>query len=56
MKTTEMIRVLKKIETLTAFTLSIKNKELQQEIIKRISPLLFFDPTKHKEILQLEEE
>jgi uncharacterized C2H2 Zn-finger protein len=54
-KTNEMLSLLKKIEALTEFTLSVKNKELHQEIIRKLSPLMFFDPTKHKEILQIEE-
>jgi hypothetical protein len=55
MNTTDMFSLLKKIEFLTDFTLSVKNKELQQEIIKKISPLLCFDTNKYKEIMEIEE-
>jgi hypothetical protein len=54
-KTNEMLSLLKKVETLTEFTISVKNKDLQQEIIRKLSPLLFFDPNKHTEVLQIEE-
>jgi hypothetical protein len=54
-KTNEMLSLLKKVETLTEFILSVKNKELHQEIIRKLSPLLFFDPNKHKDVLQIEE-
>jgi hypothetical protein len=53
-KTNEMLKVLKKLEYLTEFTLSVKNKEMQQEIIKKMSPLMFFDITKHKNTLEIE--
>jgi hypothetical protein len=52
--TTDMIKLVKKIEYLTYFIISVKNKELQQEIIKKLSPLMFFDVTKYKEDYQLE--
>jgi hypothetical protein len=51
MKTNEMLGLLKKVEHLTDFTMSVNKKELQQEIIRKISPLLSFDVTKHKELL-----
>jgi ribosomal protein L31 len=54
MKTNELISLVKKIDQLTEFVLSVKNKELQQEIIRKISPLMFFDISKQKEILAIE--
>jgi hypothetical protein len=48
-KTSEMTRKLKEQEYLTDFIVSIKKNELQHEIIKKLSPFLFFDVQKNKE-------
>jgi hypothetical protein len=53
--TNELLKILKQIELLTEFTISVKNKELQLEIIKKLSPLMFFDITKYKEIVHLDD-
>jgi hypothetical protein len=51
LNTSEIIIVAKKLELLSEFIISVKNNELQQEIIKRISPVFSFDIKKHTNLI-----
>jgi hypothetical protein len=58
-KTNQMSEHVKNMECLADFMMSVKNNSLQQEIIRKLSPLLFFDVqkydiNKYKEILPAE--
>jgi hypothetical protein len=55
MKTSIIVNSAKNIEHLTDFIMSVKNNELQQEIIKRMSPLFSLDVKKQHNLLTNDE-
>jgi hypothetical protein len=49
-KTSEVVNIVNKMNLLAQFIMSVNKNELQQEIIKKISPLLFFEQKNKDEI------
>jgi hypothetical protein len=54
--TTSMMDIVKKQQLLSEFIFSVQKNTLQPEIIKKLSPLMFFDVKKHKELLVISEQ
>jgi hypothetical protein len=53
--TSKVISIVNKINLITEFVMLVNKNELQQEIIKKISPLLFFEK-KNKDTIYIEAE
>ena len=43
-----IVNHVKDMELLTSFVMQVQKGELQQEVLKKLSPLLFFDASKQK--------